>query len=173
MDIQIFGQNTLKIKTKKTTLALDPEQGVQKFDADAIIAFGKNFDPQRINNYRVIINAAGEYEVSGLKVSGIFSEGETVFALSSENVSALIAKASSLEKFSAEKLGDYKIIILNADSELKQSIITAMEPSVVVIYGTKAKEGAKTLGEENVSASSKISLSEDKLPEEMAVMLLA
>ena len=173
MDIQIFGQNTLKIKTKKTTLALDPESSVQKFDADAIIAISKNFDPERINNYRVIINAAGEYEVSGLKISGIVSEEDTVFALSSENVSALIARASSLEKFSAEKLGDYKIIILNADSELKQSIITAMEPNVVVLYGAKAKEGAKTLGKENALASSKIALSEDKLPEEMDVMILA
>jgi hypothetical protein len=48
-----------------------------------------------------------------------------------------------------------------------------MEPNMVILYGEKAKEIAKTLGKESASVSSKITLSEDKLPEEMDVMILA
>jgi hypothetical protein len=173
MDIQIVGSNTLKLKTKKTTLAVDPLPAIQKFDADAIIVTNKDFSQERINNYRVIIDAEGEYEVSGLKISGISSEGDTIFTLNSENTPVLIAKASSLGKFSTEKIGEYKILILNADAELKESMITAMEPSVVVLYGEKAKEGAKALGKETAAASSKITLTEDKLPEETDVVILA
>jgi hypothetical protein len=171
MDIQIFDKESLKIKVKKATLAVDPKSSIQKFDADAIILTDKNSDTSRINNFRVVIDAVGEYEVSGLKISGMGSDGDTFFALSSDNVSVLIAKASSLEK--AEKVGEYKILIINADADLNQSRITAIEPSVVILYGEKAKEGAKVLGKESAPTLAKITVSEDKLPEEMDVTILA
>jgi hypothetical protein len=173
MDIQIFGTDSLKIKSKKTTLAIDPKSSIQKFEADAIVLLNKNSDITRINDFRVVIDAAGEYEINGLKVSGVTSENDTIFTITSENVPTLIAKASSLEKISAEKVGEYKILIINADSDLNQGRVTAMEPNIVILYGEKAKEIAKTLGKESASVSSKITVSEDKLPEEMDVMILA
>lgn len=172
MDIQIFDNDTLKLKLKKTTLAIDPRSKVAKFDADAVLAIDNEFDPTRINESRLTITGAGEYEVSGLKISGIKSEKDILYGLSSENSSILVARASSLEKISSDKLGDYQIVILNADSELNQSLITAMEPSIVVLYGEKNKEGAKLLGNESAQSTSKISINEDKLPEELEVMLL-
>ena len=171
MDIQIFGNDTLKIKSKKATLAIDPKPLVQKFDADAVLVIDKNCDPSRVNESRIILDGVGEYEISGLKISGLKSK-ETMYVLSYEGVDAVIAKASSLENLSADKVGEYKIVIINADADLNQSIITAMEPSVVVLYGEKKKELAKILGKENALLSSKITIMEDKLPEEMDVMLL-
>nr|MBI5455883.1 hypothetical protein [Candidatus Levybacteria bacterium] len=172
MDIQIFDTDSLRLKIKKTALAVDPKTKITKFDAEAILVMDKSFDPSRVNEHRVIIEGPGEYELSGLKVSGIKSDGDTVYGLSSDSVDILVAKASSLEKLSAEKLGDYKIVIINADSDLNQTLITAMEPSVVILYGEKKKEGAKLLGKEDAPSSSKISISEDKLPEELEIMLL-
>lgn len=172
MDIQILDSQTLKLKLKKTTLAIDPKSKVAKFDADAVLVIDKDTDPSRVNESRVIINGAGEYEVSGLKISGLSSETDTLYGLSSDNSSILVAKTSSLEKISSDKLGDYQIVILNVDSDINQSLITAMEPSIVILYGEKKKEGAKILGNENAQSSSKISVSEDKLPEELEVMLL-
>jgi hypothetical protein len=173
MDIQIFGQDSLRIRSKKTTLAVDPKSSIQKFEADAILLLDKNSDTTRVNGFRVIINAEGEYEVSGLKISGIASQDDTMFTIISENTPTLISKASSFEKISTEKVGDYKILIINADSDLDQGRVTAMEPRVVILYGEKAKEAAKTLGKENAAVSSKIVVSEDKLPEEMDVLILA
>ena len=167
-----MGESSLKIKSKKTTLAIDPKTSIQKFDADAILLTGKEGDVNRITNYRVVINGAGEYEVSGLKIVGIESEDDLLFALISENVRMLVAKASSLKKISTEKIGDYQIITINTDTDVSESVITAMEPNIVVLYGLKAKETAKALGKEGVSVSSKVSFSEDKLPEETEVMLL-
>ncbi len=173
MDIQILDKNSLKIKAKKTTLAVDPNLNVTKFDADAILVMDKNSVPKRINNSRFIIEGPGEYEISGLKVTGIKSSDDIFFALSFENVNAIIAKASSLEKVPTDKIGEYQIAIINVDSDLNQSLVTAMESRVIVLYGEKSKEGAKSLGKEEAPRSSKISIAEDKLPEEMNVMLLS
>ena len=173
MDIQLFSKDSLKIKSKKATLAIDPKTPIQKFDADAVVLMDKNCDVTRVTNFRVVIDSVGEYEVSGLKISGKGSDGDTFFALNSDSVSALIAKASSLEKAQAEKIGEYKILIINADTELNQGRITAMEPSVVILYGEKTKEGAKSLGKENAQTAAKITISDDKLPEEMEVTILA
>jgi hypothetical protein len=173
MDIQIFEQGSLKIKVKKTTLAINPKSSIQKFDADAVIVIDKDSDVSRVNNFRVVIDATGEYEVSGLKISGVKTEVDIMFVLTSGNVATLLASASSLEKATAEKIGEYEVLILNADADLNQGLITAMEPKVVILYGLKAKEGAKALGKEAASTASKIILAEDKLPEEMDVMLLS
>ena len=173
MDIQILGNSSLKIKSKKTTLAVDPKTSISKFDADAVLVTDKESDTKRIDNFRVIINSVGEYEISGLKISGIKVGTNVMFGLTSENANALITKASQLENISTEKLGEYKIAIINADAKINQSILTSLEPSVVVLYGENAKEEAKAMGKENAVVSSKISISEDKLPEEMDVMVLS
>jgi pyrrolidone-carboxylate peptidase len=172
MDIQVLGEDSLRIKSKKTTLAIDPKTAIQKFDADAILLTGKEGDVNRITNYRVVINGAGEYEVAGLKIVGIKSEDDLLFCLISENVKMLVAKASSLKQISTEKIGDYQIVVINTDADVSESAITAMEPSIVILYGLKAKETAKALGKESVSVSSKVNFAEDKLPEETEVMLL-
>ena len=175
MDIQILGNGSLKIKSKKATLAVDPKSSLPKFDAEAILLMDKSSesDTKRVDNFRVVISGAGEYEVAGLKISGIKAGNEVMFGLSSENANAIITKASFLENVTAEKIGEYKIAIINADAKLNQSILTSMEPSVVVLYGEKAKEEAKAMGKESTSSSSKISISEDKLPEEMDVIVLS
>lgn len=173
MDIQILGGTSLKIKSKKTTLAVDPKASISRFDADAVLSMDKDSDTKRVDNFRVLITGAGEYEVSGLKISGIKAGKDVMFGLTSENVDILVTKASFLENISAEKVGEYGIAVINADAKLNQSILTSMEPSVVILYGEKAKEEAKAMGKENASVSSKISISEDKLPEEMEVMLLS
>ena len=172
MDIQIVGEDSLRIKSKKATIAIDPKTAIQKFDADAILLTGKEGDVNRVTNYRVVINEVGEYEVSGLKIVGIKSEDDLIFSLISENVSMLVAKASSLKKISTEKIGDYQIVAINTDADVSESVITAMEPNIVILYGAKAKETAKALGKEGGTVSAKISFAEDKLPEETAVMLL-
>lgn len=172
MDFAILGEETLRIKGKKVSIAVDPKEKVVKFDAEAILLTDKIFDASRVSDYRVIVDGPGEYEVSGLKISGIRSDSGVVYELTSEGANILVARASALDKISVDKLDDYKIVVINADSELNQTVITAMEPRVIILYGLMKKEGAKKLGSENTSISSKISLSEEKLPEELEIMLL-
>jgi hypothetical protein len=172
VDIQIVGADSLRIKSKKTTLVIDPKTAMQKIDAEAILLTGIDGDVNRVTDYRVVITGPGEYEVSGLKIVSVKADGDLIFSLISENVRTLVGKVSSLKQISTEKIGDYQIVIVNADTDASESMITAMEPSVVILYGLKAKETAKALGKEDTTTSGKVSFAEDKLPEETQVMVL-
>ena len=172
MDFQLFGEESLRIKGKKVSLAVDPKEKISKFDAEAILSTDKSPDITRVNDYRVVIDGPGEYEVSGLKIAGKRAEVGIVYELITEGSNILVARASDIANLSLDRLDDYKIVVINADSELNQSTITAMEPRVVVLYGNHKKEGAKKLGSDSPSVSGKISVSDDKFPEELEVMLL-
>src|ERR1035437_5511963 len=91
MDIQILGEDSLRIKTKKTALVIDPKAAIQKLEADAILLTAGVGDTSRVTDYRVVIDGIGEYEVSGLKIISMKSEDDLVFALVSENVRVLVA----------------------------------------------------------------------------------
>ena len=173
MDVALLSKDSLKIKIKKTTLIVDPTKETPKTDADAILALSENADKSRVNEYRVLINGAGEYEVGGLKISAFTAVKDLIFSFSLENSEAILAKSSSLAEISSDKVKDYSIVIVNADSEINQSVITSMEPRIVVIYGDRAIEAAKILGKENFVKSSKININEDKLPEETEIYLLS
>jgi hypothetical protein len=172
VDIQIFDNSTLKIKNKRTILAFDPVKNISKFDADAIVLTGGDSDISRISNPRVIIDGPGDYEISGLKISCIGTALDRIYILNSDNTNVLVAKSSAVNKMSSDRIGEHQVVILNADEDINQSIVTSMEPRVVILYGDKKKEGAKALGMESNSMVSKISISEDKLPEELKVYIL-
>ena len=173
MDVVLLGENSLKIKIKKTSLVVDPQKEITKIDADAIIATYKDYDASRLTDYRVIINKVGDYEVSGLKISSFKSSEELIFSFSIDAVEVLLAKASVLTNTPSDKLQDYGIVIVNADSHIPENVITSMEPRVVILYGEKAVEGAKALGSQDGVKSSKVSVSEDRLPEETEIYLLS
>jgi hypothetical protein len=172
MDIQILGEDSLKIKSKKATLAIDPKTAIQKLEADAVVLTNKTGDVSRVTDYRVVIDGVGEYEVAGLKIIAVKGEEDLIFSLVADSVRILVAKVSALKTISTEKIGDYQIVIINADTDASESMITAMEPRIVVLYGLKAKEAAKALGKEEVVVTSKASFAEDKLPEEIQVIVL-
>ncbi len=172
MDIAILSKDSLKIKIKKTTLVTDPRSENPKQDADAIIATDKNIEPKRVSEYRVLINNVGDYEVSGLKIVGQKIEDSIIYTFINESVETLFAKASVLAKMPTDKIKDYSVVVVNVDADLP-NVITSFEPRVIVLYGEKAVDGAKSLGKEDAAKSSKVSFSEDKLPEETEIYVLS
>jgi len=175
MDVTLLSENSIKIKGKKAAFIVDPEKGMQKNNADAIILLKKDSpDLTRVDDYRVIIDGPGEYEVGRVKISGIKSGEDTVYSLIVDNVEVLLGKVSALANI-ADKIQEHKVAILDVDLEIKESVITAVEPRLAILYGEKASEGAKTLGkdESSIQRAKKISFNEDKLPEEMGVAVLS
>lgn len=172
MDITLLSSKSLRIKIKKTSLIVNPDKDTQKTEADAIIATGSEFDESRVKDHRVLINSSGEYEVAGLKISSLKLNNELSFILNSEGVETFLASASSLSNIPSDKIQEYAVAIINADSQIPQNVIMALEPRVIVLYGQQAAEAARSLGKENIAKTTKINISEDKLPEETEIYLL-
>lgn len=171
MDIALLSDKSLKLKIKKTNLIINPDAKTPKTEADAVIVTSNDSDPARVKDYRVIISAPGEYEVGGLKISALRQEDGLVFIFNSDGKEIVWSSSSVLSKTPTDKTRESSIVVINADSELPQNVITAMEPRAVVLYGEMAKQGAEALGKESVS-SGKASIAEDKLPEETVVYIL-
>ncbi|OGH06812.1 MAG: hypothetical protein A2171_00090 [Candidatus Levybacteria bacterium RBG_13_35_9] len=173
MDIQILSGESLKLKIKKTTLVIDPSSSIPKTDADAVVAFDKSSDVSKVANYRLLINGVGEYEVGGLKITSIKIGSGIMFSFGLENLETALIKASFLSETPSDKIKDYGVVVVNADSEINQSALTAMEPRIIILYGQKANEAAKELGKASLTSTSKVSFSEEKLPEETEIYLLS
>jgi hypothetical protein len=171
MDVTLLDKTSLRIKSKYANFIVDPFESLSKISSDAVIVLSDKTDLSRVTDYRVIIKAPGEYEVGGIKISGIDLEGTTVYGLTIDGIDVLLAKTSSISKIS-EKLKEYEIAIFNVDSEINQSVVTALEPRIVILYGEKAKEAAKAMGKESAEVLQKFSASDGKLPEEMQVVVL-
>jgi hypothetical protein len=173
MEVALLDKISLRIKSKHTNFIIDPVAQLAKTSTDGVIILSSGTtDLSKVTDYRVIVKSPGEYEIGGVKISGIDVEGTTVYGLTVDNVDVLLAKTSSVAKVS-EKLKEYDIAIFNVDSEINQTVVTALEPRVVILYGEKAGDAAKALGKEDAERLQKFTAAKDKLPDEMQVIVLS
>lgn len=183
MDISIFDKTSIKIRFRYATFVVDPAERGTKVSSDAIILLnGEGNLLSKAVDYRVIINGPGEYEINGVKVLGVRVDKGFVYSLASEGFLAILGRSGEISKISVkggspsvhkeEFNTECQIAILNVDDEFNQSIIAALEPKVAILYGEKKESGAKVLGKANVSQIKKFTITKDKLPEEMEVVVL-
>jgi len=73
-----------------------------------------------------------------------------------------------------DKAKEHEFAILNTDSVLSESIITIIEPRVVILYGDKIEESIKALSKDSsaIQRTKKYSIKDNQLPEEMEVVVL-
>ncbi|TXG75729.1 hypothetical protein E6Q11_07020 [Candidatus Dojkabacteria bacterium] len=172
MDVILLGKNSIRIKGKKSSFVIDPTTEVGKTEADAAIKLSSvpNFSAAKLEGSRVTFSGPGEYEVGGVKMSLIPAGGECVGFFDVDNVGVLAGSGSALEKVQ-EKAENADIVIVNANSEFNYSIVTTLEPKVLIVYGDKRDEVKKALGKEG-EVMSKFSSAKEKLTDEMQLILL-
>ncbi len=164
MEIIPLSKSSLKIKGKRAGVVLDPDMGIKgKISSDAILVF-PNVDPDtsRVEEWRVYIRGSGEYEVGGIKISGIKSGKYFAYKLFVDGMSIGFATTDSIEGLRDILNGEH-ILVLSVSEKVDLSLIATLEPRVVILYGEKAD------GEIKVS---KYSITRDKLPEKMETILL-
>ena len=172
MDVAILDKESIRIRGKNSSFVIDPGVKIQKVSADAIAFLkdtGIDAGVSRVTDFRVIIKGCGEYEVGGVRILVTKSDGNLLYSLSVDGISILLARTSGLSK--TQEAGEYNILVLNVDCEFKDTMVTGFSPSTVLLYGEKSSEALKMLGEK-ASKSQKFSVSADKLPTEMQVVLL-
>ncbi|MCL4354041.1 hypothetical protein M1349_01050 [Patescibacteria group bacterium] len=174
MEIAIIDKHTIKVKTKRTTFIIDPTESLPKTSADAILLLQKNKgDLKGITDYRLVIDGPGEYELGGVKVSAFKSDGKLAYGLIGDGIESVIGESSVLNKLT-DKFQEKSIAIINMDEDLGESVITTIEPKIIMFYGEKTNEGVKSAGKDpaSVEKTKKINIAENKMPEEMQVAIL-
>lgn len=170
MDVTLLEKNSLKIRGKHAGLVVNP---AVKTTADAVLLLGQApLDISKAEGQRLVIEGPGEYEVSGVKVSSFGNKRDLAYEISMDGLDVFLANGETLKK-SHDAKRECQVLILHADSIIDQSLIAALSSSLVILYGEKAEEVAKTLGKEPLGPTEKkFSITSDKLPEEMKVAVL-
>jgi hypothetical protein len=172
VDIAILGENSLRLKGKKVAFIVDPEKGMPKTSADAVILLNdgnNNVDISRVTDSRLIITGPGSYEVGGIKVSGLKTPKGIVYRILIDDITTILGSSTDTK---VEGYDVCQVAIVNTTNDFSESYVTALEPKITVLYGDKKDESAKKLGAENVSTVTKITILKDKLPEEMEIAVL-
>lgn len=172
MDVTLLSEGSLKIKGKKATLIVDPKTKMPKTAADMILSLGDQIDPSRVDEYRLIIDDDGEYEIGSIKVTGLSRSDGIFYNLNIDNTQIILAKVSTLEKLT-DTSSEAEVAILNVDSNLNEAIVASLEAKTVILYGEKVTEGIKALGKNDLTPTKKLSIAKEKLPDETQIVWLA
>lgn len=171
MDVVFLGGKTLKIKGKNGAIVVNPTPTISKAEADAVIFSSNSPDlgDLKVEGSRITIKSPGEYELGGIKISVISKGTDLVNIIDVDKVKILIGDGLAVEK-NHEKTEGFDIAVINADNEFDYSVISSLEPKVLIVYGEKKNFVLKSLGKEDTVKSTKFSTTFEKLPSEMQVI---
>lgn len=211
MDIYWYGQACFKIKGKTITVVIDP------FDPDFTgLKLPKDLEAQiglvthshqDHNNIQavignpLVITGPGEYEKSGVTVTGIAAFHDnvkgaerginTIYNVSMDgiNIVHLGDLGHVLTEEQTSQIDNVDILMIpvgeryTLDIEAAGKVVAELEPKIVIpmhykIPGLKiellgVEPFLKEMGAENVQPVPKLSITKDKLPDETTVVLLA
>ena len=168
MDIAILSGNTLKVKGKNSSIVINPTKETGKTDANCILKLVDlpDFSDSKIEGSRITISGSGQYEVGGIKIS-VFDIGKNLIArIDVESIKILVGRGEALEKIQ-EKVEDSDILLLNSEDKFNYSIVTSLDPKIVLEYGANVSELEKALGKSNSEKTHKFVTTVAKLPTEL------
>lgn len=169
MEIAILPKQSLRIKSKQASLVVDQQD---KAEYNGALILAKTVSELSHPDSEIVINAPGEYEVGGIKITGVRYESEMVYTLLVDGVEIVLGKISILNKMHA-KLSDNNVVAVYCDTAEDSSFLTSLATNVIVLYGDKAEEVAQTFGPDKVKKMAKYSSAREKLPTEVETVLLA
>ncbi len=158
MEITYIGHSCFKIKGKDVTLVIDPYDPkigfkLPKLECDVLLTTHDHPDHHNlagVSGYRFLIESAGEYEVSGVFVTGIQvfhdkKEGKerglnTIYQIDIDGLTLLHLGdlGHELSKETLEKISDVDVLMIpvggtyTIDAEEASEVISEIEPGIVI-----------------------------------------
>ncbi len=210
MDITWFGQSCIRIKGKTTSIIIDPFDpemvGLKlpkDFSAPLVLTthdHGDHNNTKAVADSQLIINGPGEYEFSGVTVTGTRTHHDdqqgdergnnTVYNIMIDGINIVHTGdlGHLLTEDQMDQIGSADILMLpvggvyTINAKVASQVVAQLEPRMVVpmhykIDGLKVEleplDGfLKEMGVENAEAQAKLTISKDKLPEETVVVVL-
>lgn len=208
MEITHLGHACFKLRGKNTTLLLDPfgeNIGLKmpKVTADVVLTTHKHFDHHdlsKVEDYRVLIESPGEYEVGGAQILGISAYHDaqkgadrgkvTLYQIKMDGLTLvhLGDLGEKLNEKQTEELNGADILmipvggIFTIDAVVASEVVGQIEPKIVIpmhylVPGLKFNllplvNFLKEMGKDDVKPQTKLVVTKDKLPEELEVVVL-
>lgn len=170
MEISVLPGNIIKLKTKLASFLINPTEKVS--DASGAIFFSTDHKLQSAENV-VVIDGPGDFEIGGVKFSGISSGSEVVYSFLLDGVDVMIGKIESLDKIQ-HKVKEHDAVIVCTDGTPPgaSAFVTGLATSYVMAVGNDGKALIDSFGKENPQELNKITITKDKLPTEMETIIL-
>lgn len=170
MEVALLEKTGLRIKGKKSIFVCNPAGKLP--EVNGILVLGSyNADALRKDNNNIILRGPGEYELGGVKLTGLRYSQDTLFTLLIDGLTLLIGRAETVEK-DVTKLHEYPLVVLLCDTIINPSVLASLSPNAVIFYGEKAEEVAKLFAKGGYKKEEKYQISADKLPAEMESVVL-
>ncbi|OGC45431.1 hypothetical protein A2V49_03095 [candidate division WWE3 bacterium RBG_19FT_COMBO_34_6] len=159
MEITYIGHSCFKIKGKNITLVIDPYNPkmtgypMPKISADAVLITHEHEDHsnlQAINDYKILINTPGEYELSETFIFGIQTYHDnkngnergknTIYQIDIDGFSLLHLGdlGHELSTDTLERLGSIDVLMVpvggtyTINGEVAAKVISSIEPAIVI-----------------------------------------
>lgn len=189
MEITHLGHACFRLRAKNTALVIDPFSSkmtglrMSKVTADAVLCTHGHLDHhdlERVEGYRVVIDAPGEYEVGGAQILGIAAFHITLYQIKLEGLTLahLGDLGQTLTDKMVEELDGVDILMIPTGgvntigpAEAAQ-VVAQLEPKIVIPMHYPVDLFLKEMGKEGVKPQPKLVITKDKLPEEMEVIVL-
>lgn len=186
MEIAYLQNNHIRIKGKTTTLLVVPQtddQLTKTVEAHAVLSLA--FKPvtvteevvvvnPKIQEAKLLIQSPGEFEIGGVKITGIRNKDFIIYSMSVDGVALLVSTTAGLEGF--DKKRECNIALLQATQQIQESgvkTLTDLSTNMVVLYGENGQNSATVLGASTVTTAPKVTTTIDKLPQELEVVVLS
>ena len=170
MEIALVGKNSFRIKGKQGAFVINPSDKLTGYQAAVLLKSMDQLLPKLVGEM-VVIYGAGEYEIAGIKLTGIPTNGVVVYSMNIDGVDVLIGTFSALEK-AQHKLKEHAVVVMEVEAEGDSSFISSLAMNAVLMYGEKAQEVITAYAKEGVQEMNKYTTTKDKLPQEMDKILL-
>jgi hypothetical protein len=166
MEIALLPKNAVKVKGKHATVIVNPVDDSTDYQAALFTQHsGKSKDDA------VAISGPGEYEVGGIKISGIKGSAGTVYSVTVDDLDILVGDLSVLEK-AQHKLKEHHMVLILTVEERDASFVTSLATNALLLYGDKAKEVIEKFAKEGMTQTGKYQVTKEKLPTEIQTILL-
>jgi hypothetical protein len=167
MEIALLPKNAVKVKGKNSTLVINPVDSTTPHQA---ALFTK--EPERTIDGSIPITGPGEYEIGGIKISGVRASTGTVYSITVDDLDIIIGDLSVLEK-AQHKLKEHHVALILTEEEKDASFVTSLATNALLLYGDRAKDVIQKFAKEGMNEMSKYQVTKDKLPQEIQTILLS
>lgn len=158
----------IKLKGKAASISINSSKDLSSYQAFLSLMKLEKLPKGEI----LMIDGAGEYEISGIKISGVGSDQEVVYTLTIDSVIVTVGTLTALEKLHS-KLPEAHVVVVDAVSDGNPAFVSAISTNAVIFTGMFGKTVAEKVAKTGLQEMNKYQIAADKLPTEMQTILLA